>query len=888
MFYIIRLRHFITSIILLFSAVFAVSAENQYFLADESEIIDEIIIYGIRKSFKSSLDVKRRSDNVVERLSAEDIGRLPDLSIVDSLARLPGLTAEIDRGVGNAVSIRGLGTSLAIGLLNGRELVTADRGRGVRYSQFPAELIHGVDINKTSIASAISGGIAGTINLNTVKPLEFDDRAVAVNVRTTYNTVAAEIRDADSTGTRGSISYIDQFFDRTLGVAIGYARLDRTVGTVRSNIFPYINSFSDIDGDGMGNDEIPSGFEFLVRGGEDERDGAIAVIEWLLDEHWTINYDLFYSRVENRDDQRGYRVGGFTFGNSFSNPVVENGSIVALEGASIFDYGIKLSNVNERFTREDEFLSNGLNVVLKLENWRVSSDISYSKVDRVQQFLSLKTEVHDAGGNQLTSGLGASFDNRGSIPTFSVSANLTDPLINLPTELGIDANAISASDDILAVKFDLVRQFDSSPLSSVEFGMRYSSREKVQIIRAQYNFINSGDRSPVPAYAILPDPLGDYNGPLDRFPRGLAFDINTVISDVFGVPISPLESDDTKPLSWQVEEDVYSAYLQINYQSELIGLPLSGNLGVRVVRTEQISRGTQLVKDSSGTQTTPVKFKKYYTNILPAVNALLELNGKQQIRLAVSRAISRAPLDDLNPGFGLFSFGGASEAFGGNPDLDPIQSDQIDITFEHYFGDETAVTVTYFYKRLETYIDDSMRKLDFDIDGDGSNEVADFYQPINGKGGVVKGVELLYQQAFTFLPAPFDGLGVYVNYSYNDSDIQITKGLNVQKTGLEGFSRHTGNLTFWYAIKGFEGAISYRYRSHHTRRIDGSDDLAINDDESHLNLKAGYLFGNGFNLFFEATNLTNERYETYYQLEERRGRNEDYGRSYTLGFGFKI
>jgi iron complex outermembrane receptor protein len=190
--------------------------------ATEAETIDKVTVKGIRRGIEDAIDTKQTATGIVESISAEDIGKLPDSSIAESIARLPGLTAQRERGRATQINIRGFAGDFAGTTLNGREQVSLGDNRGVEFDQYPSELLSAVTVYKTPDASLVGQGLSGTVDLQTVKPLSFGEQVMALNYRFDQNKVAGQTEN----GGRFSFSYIDQFMDNTLGIAIGYARLD--------------------------------------------------------------------------------------------------------------------------------------------------------------------------------------------------------------------------------------------------------------------------------------------------------------------------------------------------------------------------------------------------------------------------------------------------------------------------------------------------------------------------------------------------------------------------------------------------------------------------------------------------------------------------------------
>jgi iron complex outermembrane receptor protein len=127
----------------------------------------------VRKSLREALDVKRGSDKVVEAISAKDIGVLPDVTIAESIARLPGVNATRDRGNDSQAVVRGLGARLVLGTINGREVASSEPDRNVRWEIYPSEVVSGVQVYKSQSADLIAGGVAATINIDTIAPLDY-------------------------------------------------------------------------------------------------------------------------------------------------------------------------------------------------------------------------------------------------------------------------------------------------------------------------------------------------------------------------------------------------------------------------------------------------------------------------------------------------------------------------------------------------------------------------------------------------------------------------------------------------------------------------------------------------------------------------------------------
>ena len=239
-------------------------------VAQAQQADQTVTVTGIRRGIESAISVKKNADTIVESISAEDIGKLPDSSIAESIARLPGLTAQRVNGRATEISIRGLSGDFANTLLNGREQVSTGNNRSVQFDQYPSELISKVDVYKTPSASLLGQGLSGTIDLGTVRPLSMGQRTIALNVRGERNGEGTPFK---GDGSRASFTYIDQFADRTVGVVFGVAQLKQkttksrseTYGTEDTGNFPGVNGGADF--------KFNQGFKHFVDANDETRTG---------------------------------------------------------------------------------------------------------------------------------------------------------------------------------------------------------------------------------------------------------------------------------------------------------------------------------------------------------------------------------------------------------------------------------------------------------------------------------------------------------------------------------------------------------------------------------------------------------------------------------------
>jgi iron complex outermembrane receptor protein len=324
--------------------------------------LSEVVVVGIRASIESAIKTKKESDEIVEVISAEDIGKLPDTSIAESISRLPGLTSQRSDGRASDISIRGTDPQFATALLNGRQQVSTGDNRSIEYDQYPSELISSVLVYKTPDASLVGQGLAGTIALQTTRPLEYGHQAFAINVRGEKNSDAKLGTDSKNNGYRASFSYIDQFFDHTLGLTIGYARLSAPiVGKELGTYDPWHTNGTEHAGVPT-NLYVTDGIKSLASSGTNRRDGSLATLEWKPNDSFTSILDTYYTKATEDNDRRSMEV---NLGNYPNTPTYSNLKVVGdtLVGATINNL-VPLAR-NFSYLTRDQIFAAGWNNQLK-------------------------------------------------------------------------------------------------------------------------------------------------------------------------------------------------------------------------------------------------------------------------------------------------------------------------------------------------------------------------------------------------------------------------------------------------------------------------------------------------------------------------------------------
>src|SRR5437764_148549 len=361
-----------------------------------------IVITGFRAALRSATAKKKNSDLIIESVTAEDVGKLPDNGIGESIARLPGLAAQRDHGRASVISIRGFGPDFSTTTLNGREQTTSNDSRAVEFDNYPSEILAGVDIYKTAEADRTSGGLVGNIDLRTIRPLDYGHRIIAVGARGVIVDQKL-LPGSQDKGGRVYGTYVDQFADGRVGVALSAAYSTDPYQTKDWNAWGYGGFGSVPNAQGM------NGVKTWFEASEFKRLGGNATVQAKVSDNLTMTFDGFYADVKNNTDQKGFEMpfncGGGCGHDAISNAVVKDGIIVSATQTG--------TPVIENYAEDDHIkqYAAGWNTRWDGHNgWRALADLSWSRTTRLDDRL------------ESTAGLRA----RSATPTAVVSYTMTD------------------------------------------------------------------------------------------------------------------------------------------------------------------------------------------------------------------------------------------------------------------------------------------------------------------------------------------------------------------------------------------------------------------------------------------------------------------------------
>ena len=854
---------------------------------EEAQKVDTVVVTGIRRGIEDAISLKQGSNSIVEAISAEDIGKLPDNSIAESIARLPGLAAQRVAGRAQTISIRGLSGDFAGTILNGREQVSTGDNRAVEFDQYPSELLSAVVIYKTPDATLIGQGLSGTVDLQTVRPLSFGKRAVAVNLRGEKSSLGKVNADTKDRGSRFSLSYIDQSPDKKLGWALGYARLESPSQVQRWEAWGYPDS--------QGKPGVPNGT--LLLGGSKQfgdstkatRDGFMGVLEYKPNDSYSSLLDVYYSKFDQKTVLRGYEAGLEWGGGTLSNPTVSNGLVTAGTWASI-----KPVLRNDQNKRDDDITAIGWNNKFKMGNgWTAVGDLSYSKANRDESIL----ETY-AGTIGTRDTVRFTTDNNGR-PVFSYGLNYADPnVIKLLDSGGWGQDGYikfpKVTDELKSMRMTAKKDLDGF-FSGMEFGLNLSQREKTRFVDEYFLTLKTPNTTVPSGLLIAPTSLSFVG-----VPGVLSYDVQGALNTLYNLR-SNINNRDIINKDWQVEEKVNTVFAKFEIDSEWGGVPVRGNVGIQAVHTDQSSTASAV--SNSGPAFLRVRYTDgtTYTDYLPSLNLAFSFPYEQTIRLGIAKTLARARLDQLRASnnFGIDVAKRLYSGDGGNPRLEPFRANAIDVSYEKYFGNRAYIGVAGFYKNLLNFI--YQDKIAKDFTGYPNNttvtvlsNIGEFSTPINGTGGNIKGFEYSASLPLNLMMPQLDGFGVVASHSDTKSGIK-PNGPNGGTQPLPGLSRRVTNLTAYFEKYGFSARVSQRERSDFVGEVTGfgaDREFRYIKGEKVVDFQLGYAFEagslKGLSILFQVNNANNEPYRTYDSVPIKPNQYTVYGRTTLLGVNYKF
>lgn len=887
-----------------------------------------IVVTGFRASLQSAVSKKKKADQIVESVSAEDIGKLPDASIGEAIARLPGITSQRLSGRADVISIRGFGPDYSTTLLNGREQTSTGDNRAVQFDQYPAEVINQVNIYKTPIASVVGQGIAGTIDLRTIRPLEYGKQVISIGGRVVYPDIGKLNPDAKKYGYRVNGVYVDQYADGRVGVSLAASWDDEPYEIKEFNAWGYATA-----PDGSA---VVGGLKSYSRSTELKRLGLTGTLEFKPTETWTSTIDGFYSDFKDDQVARGIEI-PLQWGGPAPHEVLQPGYTVSngLVTSGTYDNVVGVVR-NVLQPRHAKLYSLGWNNRYDgQDGWHGYLDLSWNKTKRNE----LVFETY-AGTGYNFSGPGDDLSfQTGDTGTVFTSHNIdySDPnqiFITDPRNWGgtdPDTGALRpgywnnriVDDRIWQVHPEISKDLTSDIFSRLSFGANYTDHQKS--LTPDEAYVEFTD--PTLTNLVLPDQynLGSADFGWIGMGHTLAYDPQQLLNDGIYSLVSNNSHPDVQAKAYDVHEKLATIYLQADIHSQIGSAELTGNIGLQAVHTDQLSTGFQIAGGPPAVLVPSSNGAKYW-DVMPSLNLSFRFPDDWVIRAGLAREVQRPRMDSMRIAneISVCQTGCADypvmQGTAGNPELRPYRANAADLSFEKYFGTKGYISLQLFYKYFNTFVvEQNLANVPFDYTGypipspwqtttpcdptvAGCNYLPPegitngfIKQPYNVSGGKMYGAELGATLPFGDFVSALDGFGMTGGVGWTDSKIRIYPGAPASM--LPGYSKWVANGTLYFEKWGFNARGSVRYRSSFQGEVSG---FAQNNvfrqakPETIVDAQIGYDFQpsstlRGLSIYLQALNLTNEPFVTTNPGEDLQVIDyQRYGRRWMLGANYRF
>lgn len=809
--------------------------------------LGQVLVIGVRSSLASAWEIKREAGEIVDAVVADDINKLPDFNVTDALQRISGVQITRDRGEGAGVAIRGL-TQMET-LLNGREIFTAGTGRTLDFADIPAEMVQSIKVYKTSSANHIEGGVGGMIDLKTRRPFDFDGRQIVASGRVIHGDLVNEERPQFSTllSDRWQTGWAGEF-----GALVNFSYQQRAWREDQKSAGNPISRTDLLPGQTV---IAPNGTTETASAGQRERTAGSLILQWRPSDALEFYAEGGYAEFNTQQDSYQINVmaaPGFAAGSPALFPDSHDLKSITWNNAPLSILSFARDTVDR--TKQAAVGGSWSGDALKLK-----ADASYTE-----------SFNHLFFSGPVLAGNAASFsqDLSGEVPGTRVSGtNLLDPANFQYSSLAYRTRPYAG--DLGAIQADAEYTLADSFIKTLAAGLRYAQRSAnnapgLIYADAPVSGISAQDK---PGFAA-PNPYSDFFPGSASIGHFLAGDLSMArdaeaLRQAFGIT-APIPSQ-ASPLSvWHIDEETQAAYLMANFDSQ--AWPLDGNIGLRAVRTVESVSGGQSVPSRTGTA--PIDMAQTYTDYLPSLNLRYRLSQGLHLRAAASKTLTRPNFDQLSPSLTLIRNSvnpALNQGYAGNPGLQPVRADNLDLALQHDFGHNAAVYAAGFWKQVDGFATTISNAEIHD------GETYQVSRPQNGNSAAIQGLELGYQQFYDFLPGWLSGLGLQANYTLVDSE--TPNSLLGKKIPLQNLSKHSYNLIGLYERGDVSARLAYNWRDKFLSSIAnivGVGALPIyTRDYGWLDASVSYRFNNHLTLSLEGLNLLGTVRSAYYGKETR-------------------
>ncbi|MEO6278691.1 TonB-dependent receptor [Roseateles sp.] len=762
--------------------------------------LEPVVVIGTRASVESAAERKRRSEDIVDGILAEEINRLPDLSVADAVQRIAGVQITRDRGEASVAAVRGLVQVETT--LNGRELFTAGFGRALDYADLPSDMLAGIDVYKSSAASRIEGGLGGSVDLRTRQPFDFRAPTLALSARYLQGSLVD----------KGAGQFSLLYGGRTAvpageaAVLVNLVLQDRAYREDQKGTnSPMLCSARAASGCRLdlvpGEDTVvPSGSSESTSFGRRRRSAASVMLGWRPGPAWDLYAEAHFAELHTRQDTQQVNIGpNFAAGSSF-----DPASVSLFAGSHDVQH-ITWTNTpvsllgfaRDTVDRTRQFAAGG---AWQAGELRLSADLSHTRSFN-NLFFSGPTLAGTAA--RFTHDLAA------TVPSTSVEgSDLAAPANLRYVSLAYRVRPLRGS--LLAGRVDAEWQLDHGALERVAIGWRHARREAGNAP----NLIFGDIAVPGTPAATQPGRTAAY--PYSPFLDGRASSVEGYLTDTLADARDPVALRQAfgitaalptagGPLGvWRIRESTQAAYAEAGWRAP--ALALDGRAGLRLVRTRSTLSGNQSVPSSASIQ--PLDIDTTTNDWLPSASLRWRVGGPWQLRAAASRTITRPDFNLLSPSITLTPNSinpQLNQGTAGNPALRPLRASNADLAAEGDFGAGHSASLTLFWKRVDGFVATLSQA---EMHDGLSYQVS---RPYNADAGHIRGAELSYQRFLDFLPGAWRGLGLQANATFVDSST-YDRTLR-SDVPMQNLSRRSANLVGLYEQGAWSARLAWNWRS---------------------------------------------------------------------------
>ncbi len=881
--------------------------------------IEVIQVQGIRGSLNKSVELKRQNIQVVDAIIAEDIGKFPDNNVVEALQRVTGVQVT-DRNAGevNTVTIRGL-TDVTT-TINGREMFTA-AGRGLAVADIPAALLETVEVYKTRSASQLESGIAGQLDVRTQRPFNFEGAKFVMNARGVYQDQAEETDPIISAlmsnrwdvanGEFGALlnvsfartTYRDQSVTAGAAVPFRADNLERMFPDAWGWTPGLEQGLSTKPGSTITNLATGEEVEYLLSRdavfqddytGERERPALNLSLQWAPDHASEYVFEAFYNGYRNES----YNNKLFSFVDAWwdlpSTPpeVYEGTNIIKSRGVGSAAGAFTSGDFAKDKTDSYMFALGG--------RWDVGTDTTI-KSELVYQMSEFETEFFAMRSDSAVNlpYVDVDFNADDGVPAWDVltgeggeSVSLTDPSMWNTGQLY--DNGGKNKGDALTYTLDVDFYLDYGIFTKAKAGMRYDLRTASDYTRGVDGY-NSASLSSLDS-SMLNTNSNFYDGGANiptswvSINGSSLWNNRSAYRELYGFAEEDLKLEKT----FDIDQTTWSFYVQSDFETELFGKILDGQIGLRYVNAE--ADMTFFNIDALEGEETRSTATNSSSKLLPSLVMRYQLTDDLIARFAYTETLRRPEFSQLNSFVRYFddiSNVGYGTGSGGNKNLKPVESKNYDISLEYYFGDGSSIYGTYFYRDIEGFVYDSVRS----VEHDGETYIVSM--PDNSSNGVLQGFEVGGVYFLDNVPAWLDGFGIQASATFLDSEQDLPEyasdGTLTGYTSREMFgvsdTSYSGVLI--YEKEAYSARLSYVWRdaflANYEAALFANPRGIYRRPEQSLDFQFSYNITDDLVVTFDATNLTNETFQQYYEDEDRFNlSNAIYSRTYGLGIRYSL